>query len=175
MKKLLMAAILIAGLCITVTAADADLLFEAIIEQGQEPPHPGPAGTGSPGVGYGLIRLNSAEDTVTYNITFAGLLAPESASHFHNAPKDVQGGVVKNLPAGSPKVGTWTTGDITQPLTPALVAELKAGNLYINIHSTQFPGGEIRGQVVPEPSSLVALAASSMGLLGAVRRRQYKA
>lgn len=172
MKKLLAAAMLAAMLCITMPAANADLLFEAFLDQGQEPPHPGPVGTGSPGTGYALVRLNSAEDLVTYDVTFTGLTAAETAAHFHNAPKDVQGGVVRNLPAGSPKIGSWAATDGFQPLTPALVAELKAGNLYINIHSTAFPGGEIRGQVVPEPSSLAALAASSLGLAVMLRRRR---
>jgi len=39
---------------------------------------------------------------------------------------------------------------------PALLADLLAGNLYINVHTNDFPGGEIRGQIlqIPEPGSL---------------------
>jgi len=42
--------------------------------------------------------------------------------------------------------GLWTSTD-PEPLTPELIAELLAGNIYFNIHSDANPGGEIRGQV----------------------------
>jgi hypothetical protein len=38
---------------------------------------------------------------------------------------------------------------IVGPLTPAQVADLMNGLSYINIHTSQFPGGEIRGQILP--------------------------
>ena len=60
--------------------------------------------------------------------------------------------------------GVWTSAD-AQPLTAALVSDLLAGKIYFNIHSTEFPAGEIRGQLVPEPSSL-ALGGSALSLLG---------
>ena len=47
-------------------------------------------------------------------------------------------------------------------------SELLSGGLYLNIHTTSFPGGEIRGQV-PTPSAIAALAMG--GLLAARRRR----
>lgn len=70
--------------------------------------------------------------------------------------------------------GIWDTDD-ENPLTPDLVSALKSGNIYLNVHTIRFPGGEIRGQVhrAPEPGTLIGLAfAGTMGLL---LRNRHKA
>lgn len=55
------------------------------------------------------------------------------------------------------------------------IAAIQNGNAYVNLHTGQFPGGEIRGQlaIVPEPGALTtwACAGLALGVL-AVRRRQ---
>ncbi|MDX1410500.1 MAG: CHRD domain-containing protein, partial [Saprospiraceae bacterium] len=72
-----------------------------------------------------------------------------TAAHFHNAATGLNGGVVRNIGpdfTGQTAWGLWTSDD-DQPFTPALLNELIAGNLYVNVHSAANPGGEIRGQV----------------------------
>jgi hypothetical protein len=77
--------------------------------------------------------------------------------HFHNAiptatlpATAVAGNVVIGV------AGTGTPATYTSPITGttrALTADeemaLLAGNWYFNIHSTQYPGGELRGQLIP--------------------------
>jgi len=51
-------------------------------------------------------------------------------------------------------------------------SNLLAGLWYINVHTSVFNGGEIRGQVVPEPASLVMLVIGTAALVGFTRRRR---
>jgi hypothetical protein len=58
----------------------------------------------------------------------------------------------------------------------AFVAGLLSGQTYLNIHTTQFPGGEIRGQLqpVPEPATMLLLATGIFGAAGTLRKRRRK-
>ena len=110
--------------------------------------------------GTGTFSLTSAG--LAYDITFEGLTI--SVSHFHLGAAGVSGGVVRTLDfAGANTIsGIWTPQD-SQPLTDSLIAEVLAGNIYVNLHTSDNPGGEIRGQLGPnvvitaiddEPSAL---------------------
>lgn len=119
----------------------------------------GPAsGTNSPATGSATLTLNTAGTEVSYVVTFTGLTGAETGAHFHNAPPGMAGPRFHTLIFGSPKIGTWAVG-------PVEVAELNEGRVYINIHSTLFGAGEIRGNI--EPMS-VAVETVSWGAVKAL-------
>ena len=124
------------------------LHFEASLSGAQEtPPN---AATGG---GTAVVALNTQRNQINYWITYRGLSDSATGGHFHTGPVGIGGSVVKSIITGkAPKSntlnGTWTTTDGTQPLTPALVDSLIAGDVYVNFHTSSKPGGEIRGQLV---------------------------
>lgn len=93
--------------------------------------------------------LSANEQRFDYALQTTGL-TNITVAHFHDGAAGVIGPIVKDIPI-NPATGTatasWTTTDVTQPLTPALVQKLKQGLIYVNVHTTQFPNGEIRDQV----------------------------
>jgi len=81
------------------------------------------------------------------------------AGHIHLAPEGVNGPIVvplvsssacQTMPNGIKCEGTFTAANLTGPLAghplSDLLAAMESGNTYTNVHTTQFPGGEIRGQ-----------------------------
>ncbi len=55
-----------------------------------------------------------------------------------------------------------------------LLAGVESGRAYVNIHDATFPGGEIRGFLVPEPAT-TGLLAAGLGLVAVARRRRQEA
>lgn len=94
----------------------------------------------STATGTATISLNTAETEITYAITH-NVVSP-TAAHFHAGAGGVAGGVVFTLTRPSPITGVWSSP------SAANIADLKAGRLYINIHTATFPGGAIRGQIL---------------------------
>ena len=77
----------------------------------------------------------------------SGLTGAETVAHFHGfSPPGSPSGPLHTLPPGSPKIGTWNYAEPQE-------AMILDGLVYINIHSTTAPPGEIRGQVVQAPIS----------------------
>ena len=104
--------------------------------------------------------------TNTFTVTYADLSTPLLFSHFHFAPTKVAGGVMIFLcgGGGQPNCPQTLSGTITGTMTGANVVALAAqgiaagdltsaleavteGNAYFNMHTTMFPGGELRGQI----------------------------
>jgi len=123
--------------------ASAQLDYRAEIAGAHEVPP-----SGSAACGWARVTLNP-DDSVTYDVRVLGLSA--TAAHIHAGAVGVNGPVIVPL-AGGPT--TWS--GTSAPLSAADVAALRAGDTYINVHTAAFPGGEVRGQVVPETTSYAA-------------------
>lgn len=121
------------------TTARAEM-FTAYLEGRQEVP---PVTTSARG--YARIRVNPDTLEYTYRIVYNNLSSAWTGTHIH-APAAIgaTAGVVVNFPGGSGTSGVLTGGGT---LTAAQLAQLRAHQGYINVHSTNFPNGEIRGQI----------------------------
>lgn len=110
--------------------------------------------------GQAIVSINNDETEIRYKLIVANI-ENITASHLHVAPKGTNGGVVaflfsntENQPAGMYNgilaEGTITTenviGNIEGDLD-ALIAAIREGNVYVNVHTTMVPSGEIRGQL----------------------------
>ena len=95
-----------------------------------------------PGSGSGSFRV--AEDgTITGSVTtkdVAGTMA-----HIHRGAKGANGPVIVPLD----KQGDTYSVPAGRKLTPDQIKDLKAGNLYVNVHTAKNKGGEVRAQLQP--------------------------
>jgi hypothetical protein len=90
--------------------------------------------------------LNAAENQITVNLRLFNLSSAQTQARIHGpAPVGQNGPVLFNLP-----LGPFVEGQ-TFAVTPAQAAQLKAGLFYFKIHTANFPNGEIRGQILPNP------------------------
>ena len=96
----------------------------------------------SKGTGTATFTFDEKTKVLTYNITYSGLKAAPTAGHIHGpAAMGANAGVMIPFAApASPITGSATLND-------AQVAALVAGQMYVNIHSSAHPPGEIRGQI----------------------------
>ena len=66
----------------------------------------------------------------------------------------------------------WDASEGNGTNLAAQLENIRTGHSYINLHTNQFTGGEIRGALVPEPSVTLLLGISGFGVLAAWRRRR---
>lgn len=163
------------------SVAQAQLVtLTAQLTGGQEVP-----AVSTPATGLATLVIDLATNNWTFDIQFGTLTAPLSVAHIHQAAAGANGPVIIGLD-GMPLSGgrpVWnllapgitsfnSNGALNAPFAfpAAQVANLLAGNTYINVHSTAFPGGEIRGQLVPTPGSIGLLTLA--GIAAGRRRRR---
>src|SRR6185295_4186230 len=117
-------------------------LFTANLTGGQEVPPNGSTATGT-----ATLLLSPDEKTARVSLNFSGLTSAQTDAHIHGpAAPGITAPVIVDLPDGQ-------ISDFAITLTSAQVQDLKNGLWYINVHSSNFPSGEIRGQFGPSGSA----------------------
>jgi hypothetical protein len=150
----------------------------------------------SPGTGFATVTVNLALHTLRVEVNFSGLIGTVSAAHIHAptaSPGTGTAGVATQTPtfSGFPSgvtsgaydntfdmtlASTWNpsyvsaNGGSVAATEAAFLQALANGTSYFNIHSSTFPGGEIRGFLVPEPATFALLAMGGISLLFAARK-----
>jgi hypothetical protein len=100
------------------------------------------------GSGTADLTYDPATRVVTWSITYSGLSSQATMAHFHGpAASGKNAGIQIWLTKHGGPVSSPITGKAT--LTPAEARQFMAGLWYVNLHTTDHPAGEIRGQVMP--------------------------
>jgi hypothetical protein len=153
----LLALVATTGLVACDKSADFET-FRATCEAAQENPPTSPT---VPGTCQATVLVSRSGDRVDVSVQQSGLVNITQA-HIHRAPRGSNGSVIFWLwQAGNPiyppspeQLGkSWFNPSIEsrdEPLSQRVIDDLRAGNLYVNFHTTQFPGGAIRGQLVKQ-------------------------
>lgn len=119
--------------------------------------------------GQTVFQLSRDGTEISYRLIAANIENVTQA-HIHLGPAGVNGPVVVWLyPEGPPAqlipgrfdgvlaTGTFTEANLVGPLAGESLEDLldamRAGSTYVNVHTSQFPGGEIRGQIAARGSS----------------------
>jgi hypothetical protein len=99
--------------------------------------------TPSLATGAGNLVVDPATRAISGSIVVSGMAT--TAAHIHLAPPGTNGPII--VPLTDAGGGVWAVPPNTR-LTAEQLTAYKQGNLYFNAHSTLFPNGEIRGQIL---------------------------
>ncbi|HTX37751.1 MAG TPA: CHRD domain-containing protein [Bryobacteraceae bacterium] len=124
----------------------------------------------APGRGTFIAHIN-ADGTISFTLAYSNMTSAVTQAHIHFGAIGTNGGVMVFL-CGGPKPACPASGEITGTLSPAdvsvlpasnsdsvipqgirpsdldaMVRAIRSGNAYVNVHTANFPKGEIRGQV----------------------------
>ncbi|HXI69863.1 MAG TPA: CHRD domain-containing protein [Verrucomicrobiae bacterium] len=196
MKKILLSTLMV---CSLVPAYATVFSYNVFLDGPSESP-----ANASPGTGTASVIYNDTAHTLFIDMVFSGLLGTTTASHIHAAtasPGTLTAGVATTTPtfAGFPLGVTSGSYSVTLDMTlassynpayvsanggtpataeVALASAMAAGKSYLNIHTSVFGGGEIRGFLtpVPEPTTLalVGLGGLGMAMLAHNKKRASK-
>jgi hypothetical protein len=195
-RPLSLVALAVALLAVSQASQAAFIVYVATLNGPNESPP-----TSSPGTGSAEVDIDTVANTMRVRVSFSGLESNTTASHIHspttipfmgtvgvatttptfpNFPLSVTSGTYDqtlDLTQASSYNPSFVTanGGTTASAEAALLSSIAAGTSYLNIHTTMFGGGAIRGflvpaAAVPEPASIFMLAAGVLGVIAYGRR-----
>jgi hypothetical protein len=123
--------------------------------------------------GSGIVQVRISGNSINYSLSYSNLSSGVTQAHIHFAERPVNGGIIVFLcdntgraPRGTPAcpnsgtvTGTVTAADVNPPNNPepvtkqgigtgdiaGLVTAIQHQDAYVNVHTANFPAGEIRG------------------------------
>jgi hypothetical protein len=138
---LVLAAVGVVGAAGATSASEASQggrpLHATLLPENQVPP------TASSGSGTALVTLNQGQGEVCWDISVRDLTSPVILAHIHRGAAGTNGPVVVDFMEPVNGLNGCVHADA------ALIKEIRQdpADYYVNVHTTMFPGGEVRGQL----------------------------
>ena len=130
--------------------------YKGVMQGSQEVP-----ANSSTGQGTIIVKYNNESKLLELTGDYQGLSTPITASHIHSpAAAGSNAAVLINLANTGGTSGVLTG---TATLTPAQEADLQNSLMYVNVHNSNFPGGELRAQLTPNTGESALLATNLQG------------
>lgn len=140
MKKVLLFMALVAVALVTY-GSDGGRKLSTTLTGSEEVPGPGdPDGRGT-----AVIELNPGQEQVCFQILVSDIALPATGAHIHEAPAGVAGPVVVSLTP--PGAGGSSSGCVSAPREEIMEIIRDPEDYYVNVHTTDYPAGAVRGQL----------------------------
>ena len=167
MKRLFCGAAVAAALLISASPSSAQVVnMVATLTGGEETTAtPGVLGIITGAVGTATVAVDATNQEIAVTLNLFNFATGTTAGHIHVSPRGVAGPVVINFPIPAGRTGdlplTFRVGAAALSPQPAIgiatmadaIQAIVGGNAYVNIHTTAFPAGEIRGQLTLAPTN----------------------
>ena len=139
MRKAALVFGLLATVAVWPAAQAAVVTYQATLNGASEVPPVQSAGQGT-----AAVNVDTDTKTASWRVQYSGLSGPAAAAHIHcGAAAGANAGVA--VPLGAAPFASPITG--SGKMTDAQYADLQAGKCYVNIHTANNKGGEVRGQL----------------------------
>lgn len=124
------------------SSAGGEQVYTATLGASEEVPP-----SSSQGRGTAEVRVDPGSRQLRWTLNWSGLTGPATAAHIHGpAARGANAGVI--VPFAGVSGGASGSAQGTGTLTQAQYDDLMGGRTYVNVHTAQHPGGEIRGQLM---------------------------
>ena len=124
-----------------------DTVLAATLSGAEEVPDPGDPD----GAGTATVVLRSASSEVCWELTASNITLPAAAAHIHEGARGVAGPVV--VPLSAPDATGAANGCVAADAALMTRIMESPANFYVNVHTSDFPAGAVRGQLATSPAA----------------------